>query len=742
MLKRIWAKKQIRIAVIVLAVLSAFPLINRLVPFRALDEFRQQEYSCRIYDRKDRLIQVTALSSGGRREYTAYKDIPEAVRDAFIKSEDRRFFFHHGVDYLSLASAVFQYVRAGEAVRGGSTITMQLAKMISGNREVTVRRKLHDIVTAWRIEAKLSKKEILELYLNSVYLGNGATGITSGARTYFGRNLSQLTDAQIELLAIIPRNPEYYNPVKGSGNFSRFSEDVQRAAEAVSERGTTHYELVMPHFVNYLKSEAAGLLDAQGRLPYELHTTTDLEVYYLAYSSLADGLEQAGEARIANGALLVLDNSDGSVLAWIGNADFFDEEHSGQVDGVLVRNQPGSSMKPFLYALGIDEGIITPATVLADVPTEFGTDKLYIPENFNNRFNGPVRVRTALGSSLNVPAVSLLNELGTGKYLSKLYELGFESLKSGGAEADLGLALGAGEVRLSELVPAFTTFTRDGVYYPLKVVASDEKPAGRAIYDTDTARLMCSILSDKAARVLGFGYTQTFQTDYPSIFKTGTSNQYQDIVALGATTGYTIGVWMGNFSGQTVVGKTGSSLPAWVARNILDSLEHSRLGSPDMNFAEPGHWHLERICPLSGMKAGENCPNSISEYVRDGDVLETCSWHVKMGGETVIVYPAEYQSWVVQNGIQGYVEYSTSELTITSPKDGALFYYSALHQDSQAIPVEVMGGTSDTLSVTYDGKDYGTIERPFTFTLPVERGNHTLTVRSGNAERTLTFEVR
>lgn len=742
MLNRLWAKKQIRIAVIVLAVLFAFPLINRLVPFKALDEFCQQEYSCRIYDRKGRLIQVTALSSGGRREYTPYKDIPKAVRDAFIKSEDRRFFFHHGVDYFSLAAALFQNARAGETVRGGSTITMQLAKMISGDKEVTIKRKLHDIVTAWRLEAKLSKKEILELYLNSVYLGNGATGITSGARTYFGKDLAQLTEGQIALLSVIPRNPEVYNPVRKSENFSRYSEAVQRAAKAVSERGTTHYELVMPHFVNYLKSPAAGFLDEQGRLPYELHTTADLEVYYLAYSCLADGLEQAAEARIANGALLVLDNSDGSVLAWIGNADFFDEEHSGQMDGVLVRNQPGSSMKPFLYALGIDEGVITPASVLADVPTEFGSDKLYIPENFNNRFNGPVRVRTALGSSLNVPAVLLLNELGTKTYLETLYDLGFESLKSGGAEADLGLALGAGEVRLSELVPAFTTFARDGVYYPLKVVVSDEKPAGRAVYSTDTARLICSILSDKAARVLGFGYTQTFQTDYPSIFKTGTSNQYQDIVALGATTGYTVGVWMGNFSGQTVVGKTGSSLPAWVARNILDTLEQKRMGSADQNFAEPEHWHLERICPLSGKKAGDSCPTSISEYVRDGDMLETCSWHVKVDGHSTVVYPAEYQGWIIQNNVQGYVEYSTSELSVTSPKDGALFYYSVLHQDSQAIPVEVMGGTSSVLTATYDGKDYGTFERPFTFTLPVERGNHTLTVRCGSTERTISFEVR
>ena len=277
-----------------------------------------------------------------------------------------------------------------------------------------------------------------------------------------------------------------------------------------------------------------------------------------------DALLEAQKSRISNASILVIDNKTGEPIVWAGNAQFFDEDHSGQSDGVLVRNQPGSSMKPFLYALALETDdehgnpLFSPGTILADIPQEFGDEKLYIPSNFNNRYNGPVRFRVALASSLNVPAVYLLNTIGVDNYLNKLFELGFDSLKKSGKEADLGLALGAGEVSLKELVTAFAVFPRDGKDFN-----------NRQIYHSDTARIICSILSDKAARALGFGYSQTFQTDYPAIFKTGTSNQYQDIVALGATKQYTVGVWMGNFSGQTVVGKTGSSLPAWVAKNFL-----------------------------------------------------------------------------------------------------------------------------------------------------------------------------
>ena len=703
------------------------------------------EYSCRIYDRKGELIQVTPLKEGGRREFTPIERIPKSIQKNFIHQEDKRFYFHQGVDWLSILRAAIQNRRAHKIVRGGSTITMQLAKAINQDNTPTLSRKLKNIFYAYRIEAKLSKKKILELYLNSIYLGANSYGITSASRTYFGLELNQLSEGQIQILSIIPRNPTYYNPVDNKNHFTSLSEKSYRELQTAAYYS---YPYKLPHFVNYLTQNF--------KLPYELYTSIDLEISDMAEGFLREALEQAQNSRITNGALLLINNLDGSVLTWLGNGDFYDSQNSGQIDGVLITNQPGSSMKPFLYALGIEKGILEPSTVLADVPSQFGNEKLYIPENFNNRYNGPVRMRIALASSLNIPAVALLNKIGVQNYLDKLYQLGFNSLKENdaGLKADLGLALGAGEVSLSELVPAFSVFVRDGVYFPLYLLSPNAtaeqkksfytKPLSNPtqVYDSDTARLRTSILSDKGARSLGFGYTQTFQTDYPSIFKTGTSNQYQDIVALGATRNFTVGVWMGNFSGHTVMGKTGSSLPAWVAKNILDRLEGGHDYS-SLSFPEPENWHKERICTLSGQKAGPNCKAFVTEYVRNDSQPNECNWHTLINGEVQIVYPPEYQQWFRMRNVSGLIEYSLSPLTFITPKDNALFFYSSLNKDTQAIPFEATGGSAQELDVYYDKQlIYENLQRPFIFQLPVERGTHTCKIICGSETQELNFTVK
>ena len=725
---------------IIIFLLFLPPLTLRLLPFPELTELCGQEYSCRVYDRRGELLQVTALTSGGRREFTPIKKIPKEIQKSFIRQEDRRFYFHHGVDWLAILSAFFQNKSAGKIVRGASTISMQLAKTINQDNSPTLKRKLQDVFYAYRIEAKLSKKQILELYLNTIYFGTNSYGIGSGARTYFGCDLNKLTPEQIQVLSIIPRNPSYYNPVEHSDHFKIFSAAIEEAAR---QAFYFRYPYKLPHFVNYL---------TKNNSEYELHSSVDLEISDMAEGFLREALEQAQTSRITNGSLLLLNNKDGSVLSWLGNGDFFDNDNNGQIDGVLVTNQPGSSMKPFLYALGIENNILEPSTVLSDVPSQFGSEKLYIPENFNNHFNGPVRMRIALASSLNIPAVETLNKIGVQSYLEKLYSLGFNSLKKDdqGLKADLGLALGAGQVSLYELVPAFSVFVRDGLYLPVSVLSSENSFSKSSSQDTsyvnqvfspDTARIITSILSDKGARSLGFGYTQTFQTDYPAIFKTGTSNQYQDIIALGATKNFTIGVWMGNFSGNTVMGKTGSSLPAWVAKNILDKLEQGH-DPNSLNFPEPENWHKERICSLSGMKAGPNCKALVSEYVKNDSQKSICNWHTSINNKIEVLYPAEYQQWLRMQKASGLIDYSQSALTFITPKNNALFFYSSLNHESQAIPFEVTGGKSNTLKIFYDQKEFATINRPFIFSLPVDRGEHSCRVVCGTEELTISYTVK
>ena len=724
------------------AIIIAFNLVLLFIVKDPLKQIEALPYSTVYYDAQGELLQVTSLPDGGRREKLKATDISRNIKKVFIKAEDKRFYFHNGVDYLALVSALIQNASGKQIVRGGSTITMQLVKMQDSNKGRTLSRKLHDIFYAQVIEAKHTKHRIFEAYINSLYFGHGATGLASAARTYYGRTADTLCAQELCCLAVIPRNPTAYDPFRNAENCAG------RACELYNK--IFHKKMTLQEFAAFLPArlfsypyEAPHYIRYYNSQEPVVNLSIYLELQKYAQQLLNDALLQAEGSRISNASLLLIENKTGKPLAWVGSADFFDEEHSGQIDGVLVNNQPGSSMKPFLYALALEtkdeqeDPLFTPGTILADIPQEFGDQKLYIPSNFNNRYNGPVRLRIALASSLNVPAVWVLNTLGVDNYLEKLYELGFDSLKRSGKNADLGLALGAGEVPLVELVPAFSVFVRDGISFD-----------GSQVYEPDTARLICSILSDKGARALGFGYTQTFETSYPAIFKTGTSNQYQNIIALGATKDYTIGVWMGNFDGQTVMGKTGSSLPAWSAKKMLDYLygEKGPTGEKlkEMEFPEPENWTKQKICSLSGLPAGPDCPATVYEYCLNGSEhdIGVCTWHKKTNGELETLYPPEYQQWARTTKPDIQIDYNTSPLYIQTPKNNAVFYYSELHKEKQAVSVEVFGGKEDTLEIYFDDNLFGTIQRPFVFQLPVERGEHTCMVVCGGEVCEISFAVK
>lgn len=732
----------------------------KIVPFKALRDFREKPVSTRIYDCDGNIIQILALEDGLRREWTDYNKIPKQVRKYIIKAEDKRFYFHHGVDIFAILNAFKQNTESNKTVRGASTISMQLAKMIYPSTERTFSVKLKDAFNAIRIEAKLSKKKILELYINNVPFGNNCEGITSAARTFYGKELSELSEEEIACLAVITRRPSDYNPISNPEACAQRASllnknDYEILLSTANSAYIHNYPFLMPHYINYLKNRNLINLLSDGNHS-ELHLAASLALQQFTESALLQALEQAKLSRISNGAVLVLNNLDNSVIAWVGNGDFFDNTKQGQIDGVLVQNQPGSSMKPFLYALALDtkdengNNKYYPSMCLPDVPMEFGEERVYIPQNFNNKYNGPVRMRIALASSLNIPAVDLLNRIGVNNYLETLYELQFTSLIPQANDVDLGLALGAGEVTLAELAPAFSVFTRDGKYLPLSYKKHTEneieklkKSTGKQIYSQDTARVICSILSDKGARALGFGFSQTYETDYPSIFKTGTSNQYQDIVALGSTKEFTVAIWMGNLTGQTVMGKTGSSLPAAAAKQILDYLnKYSKLSEEEKNFPEPENYTKQEICSLSGLPAGDYCPARVYEYIPNNMEIQTCDWHRKQGIKPVVVYPSEYQQWVRLYDISGEIDYSSAKLSIISPKNNSVFYYSEADKDRQAIPMEVFGGQINNLIIEYDDKAPYDIDRPFFFLLPVEIGEHTCKVTCGEESVQINFTVK
>jgi len=749
--------KKFRIIFIIVVVFLAAWLFLRFSPYSDLKEYKSRPYSVRYYDRHGELLQITPLSNGLRREKPL--EMPQQIKDVFVFAEDKRFYRHIGVDIAALTRAAYQNASTGRRVSGASTITMQLSRIIADSsrnnaqeaRNRTVGGKIAEMFNALRLEARFSKNQILEMYINSLPFGFSAEGAASAARNFFASEISMLSPAQVFCLAVIPRRPNHYNPYENPENCMAAAADLQmRFADnkklskkwpllaqvderdfrfALSSARRFQYPFEFPHLIRLIGSQqksAAG----------EMRLTVDLALQRYLENAIAGNVAMFYSSRITNGSALAADNETGEILAWVGSADFFNSHAAGQIDGVLALNQPGSSMKPFLYAMALENGF-HPSDVIADVPMTFGESEIYFPQNFNNRFNGPILFRASLASSLNIPAVYLLYRLSVRNYTQKLLDLGFDSIEKSAENAGLGLALGNAPVSLLELVRGFSVFPRDGNYLPF-IWERKKANKERRVYSEDTARLICSFLSDSSARVLAFGAGRNFRTSFPAIFKTGTANQYQNIVALGATMKYSVGVWMGNFTGETVMDKTGSSVPAAIVRDTLNVLHRAHSGNT-LDFPEPADWNVRRICAVSGMDPADACLSIVNEYIHPGENRTKCTWHRFINGRSETVYPAEYQSWFTSSVRQGSLDYSSRPLEIINPRSGFV-YLSGSGIGADEIPVEVIGGEEEVLHVTHNGGKF-TVSRPFVFFLERRKGLNTLTVRNGYEEETINFTI-
>lgn len=685
-------------------------LFLKLYHFDGLNEFLNQQYSTRFYDRNGKLLHIMPLENGLRKEFYSLEDLPKELVDSFIKEEDSAFYYHPGVNPLSIIRAAKQNKDEGRIISGASTITMQLVRLIKPRtNSVTLKTKINEMFLAFVLEAKLSKKQILELYLNNVPFGFLADGIGSAARTFYCTTPDKLTFEQMQVLATIPRYPSKYAPGK-----------------------SFEYPSLTPHFINYVKNQYAK---ENKIIPPDVILSINSDLIQSTEREMQSKLSEYSKSRIHNGAVFVINNHTGEIIVWVGNASFNDDKHAGQIDGVLALRQPGSSMKPFLYALALDSGF-PPATILPDIQQDFGTEGVYVPFNFNNMFNGPVRMRVALASSLNVPAVYLLQQIGIDSYMEKLFQLGYDSLKGTRENTGLSLALGASEVSLYEMVHAFSVFPNDGkILNQLTFLktSDSEKNNFTQVYSKDTARIICDFLSDKNARTLGFGNAKVFETKYPSIFKTGTANQFQNIIALGATSEYTIGAWMGNYEGDTVISLTGSSVPALIVRELLDGLTNS---SEALSFAEPELYRKQEICSLSGMKASNICPSKTLEYIQIADSKKSeqvCNWHYEKNGRVQIMYPTEYQHWAKSNNMAGSITESNDELQIRFPRNGAHFIFDpTIPAEFQKLHVTAFGEQHNPVTLYLDGQNMGYATNVLEWDIPLTRGQHKIEISNSN----------
>jgi penicillin-binding protein 1C len=548
---------------------------------------------------------------------------------AIVAVEDARFSQHHGVDLVALARAAAEAVRAGHVVTGGSTITMQLARLRYGVPR-SLWGKLRESVLALRIERGLSKDQILAAYVNRIPVGGNLVGVEAGARTYFGVPASDLDWAQATLLAALPNDPVTLDPYAHRAALEQrrraivaylaargvmSADDARRAlAERLAVLPRDEGIADAPHLLFRL---AGSTPDGVERV----RTTIDRELQRYVENAAQEVVAALRDRSVRDAAAIVVDNATGNVLAYVGSPAYFDAASLGRNDGVVALRQPGSTLKPFLYELAFERRTIRPATILHDVPTTYAIPgaQVYAPADYSGQFEGPVRPRIALADSLNVPAVRTLSAVGVDTFQARLRALGFAHLDRPAAYYGLGLTLGSGEVSLEELARAYATIARGG--RPLRLRyrdgdAATPENAQQRVGDAATWGLVTDMLADAHARARAFGVASLLRLPFPSAVKTGTSSDFRDTWTVGFTRDVTVATWVGNFDGspmQRITGVTGAA-PLW--NRIMLHLAEAREPGP---FAPPHGYARRAICATTGTIPDRSCESVVSELLDAGD---------------------------------------------------------------------------------------------------------------------------
>ncbi len=630
-----------------LALASFFVLLISLLSFAVLFVWsarnlpspdkvvRHEGFASKIVDRNgETLYEVYGEQ---RRLPVNWEEIPLSLRQATIAIEDKNFYQHQGFDPFGWLRAIYSIVFK-HTLAGGSTLTQQLVKNVLLSSQRTLTRKLKEFILAIQIEHKYSKDQILQMYLNEAPYGGTAWGVAAAAETYFGKPVKELNLVESAILAGLPQRPSYYSPfgnhpqayvARTTDVLRRMREDgyinkteEQEALKALAEVKFRQPEsnFLAPHFVMYVKQLLAERygekMVEEGGL--KVTTTLDLKIQQKAEAVVKEEIKKVESLHITNGAAIVLDPQTGEILAMVGSKDYDDPNYDGKVNVVFSLRQPGSSIKPVTYLTALSKGY-TPATMIMDVKTEFPgglNQKPYIPVNYDGKDHGPVDLRHALGSSLNVPSVKLLAMVGIKEMLTMAYRLGLETLAPTPENVNrfgLSVTLGGGEVRLIDLAVAYSAFANSGYKVEPVAILKVEDRNGRTLEEVkprkgprliseQLAFLINHILADNNARLITFGQNSLLNLPgYTVAVKTGTTDDKRDNWTIGWTPRFLVGVWVGNNDNspmkEVASGVSGAS-PIW--RQIILELLRT---SPALEFAMPEGIERISVDKISGYPA-------------------------------------------------------------------------------------------------------------------------------------------
>lgn len=569
------------------------------------------EYSTVITDSKGEIIHGFLTRDDKWRMKTELDEVSPLLRKTIIAKEDRYFYHHPGVNPLAITRAAVMNILRMKRTSGASTITMQVARALEPGRR-TLLKKFVEVFRAFQLEWKYSKEEILCMYLNLLPYGGNIEGVKAASLLYFKKNPDHLSLAEITALSIIPNRPS--SLVIGKSNdlilrernrwLHQFSEQgvfsEKEIADALAEPLTATRGSVprlAPHLSRKLKASYAGPT---------IHTGIDLNKQLKIEKLVSDYTRLQQLNNIHNAAVVVIDNRTHEVVTYLGSANFSDTADGGQVNGAASVRQPGSTLKPLLYGICFDEGLLTPKTVVNDVAVNYGG---YAPENYDRQFNGYVTVERALELSLNIPSVKSLNQLGKEKMIAKLIACNFKQIRKDQNKLGLSMILGGCGATLEELTGLFSAFANEGTYVSPKYSKDDNQKKFELL--SPAASFMITDILSKINRP-DFPLNWATTEHMPRIaWKTGTSYGRRDAWSIGYNRNFTVGVWVGNFSGVGSPALSGANTATPLLFKIFNTIDYD---SHAEWYAPPEDCDIRIVCSESGRSPGEYCTNLISDY--------------------------------------------------------------------------------------------------------------------------------